>query len=290
MTIHMKINLAIIVMAAVIVALLTVFISTNSSKILNSLFPGKEQIIEYGDDFSQVTYYDGSRKSSVSIIDTTYKLAYYLHADCSSCIEMLPLIDRLQCIFMDYNIEVILLWENEIPTKKLSKYNFNNYSLRNTQLDSVYGSLFLIDGDNIVIFKDNKQLDSLVLKLFELDVFDRTKLISNANTYIVDYYGDNNNSDKPMLVYFHMIGCPDCEAIDPIIDSGEILNKYGVVRISVEKNVAKSENDVYMDDMKLFKQVYSINWYPSFLLIDNDEYKVIGKISREDLLTELNDF
>ena len=276
-------------MAVLILILSVAVITTNSEKIMNAIFPGKEQIIEYGDDFSKVTYYDGSRELNVSTIDSEYKLVYYLHADCSSCIEMLPLIDRIQSVFSDCNMKIILLWDNEIPKKTLSGYDFESYSLHKTQLDNVYGSVFLIDGANKVVFKDNKQLDSLVIKLFDLGIGDSATLISNTNSYIVENYG-YKGSDKPLMVYFSMIGCPDCEAVDPIIDSSEISEHYNVIKISVEKNTIADKTDLFMDDLKLYKKVYSISWYPSFLLIDNDRYMFVGETEKEELLQIFRDF
>lgn len=285
----MKKNIAMVVMTVLILILAITLIATNSEKIMNAIFPGKEQIIEYGDDFSEVAYYDGSSELNVSTIDSDYKLVYYLHADCSSCIEILPIIDRIQSIFSGCNMKTILLWDNEIPKKILSGYDFKSYSLHKTQLDTVYGSVFLIDGANRVIFKENKQLDSLVMKLFDLGIGDSAKLISNTNSYILDNYG-YKDADKPLLVYFSMIGCPDCEAVDPIIDSNEICGYYNVIKIFVEKNTTSDKTDLFMDDLKLYKKVYSISWYPSFLLIDTDRYMFVGKTEKEELLQIFRDF
>ena len=285
----MKKNILIIFLLLVI-AILGCIILVSSFKDNNIQYNYSQNIKAYGDDFSDIVMYDeNDNPSNISDIDADYRIAFFLHRDCSSCINMLPQIERLAEVYKAADLKVLLLWENEIPSDNISANNILNYSLHNVQIDDVYGTCFVIDKANKVEFRDESGLNSLVLKLSDDIDCDKEEIIESTNNYIRNHYG-TGNSEKPMLIYFSMIGCPDCEEADTVIYTDDIQDKYEIIKISIDKNDLKVDKDGYMDDMRLYKNIYSITWYPSFLLLSEDKYEFIGEVSMDELIRRLSDF
>ena len=115
-------------------------------------------------------------------------------------------------------------------------------------------------------------------------------LVQNSNNFIISEFSEQN--DLPDLVYFGMPGCPDCEEADEIVMSQEIQDRFDITRIERDKNAAA---DDIVDKLGIFKEIYKIDWYPSFLIIDNSgNYTLIGKTEAENLkltiLSSINDF
>ncbi len=285
----MKKNILIVCLIVVVIALaatLAVFIFSNS----NMNQPQSQNIKDYDSDFSDITFYDSNEESySITDIDATYKLVFFMEADCSSCIKMLPQVDRLSRIYDVAGLDVLVLWENDIPRSDVEEYDFSNYSLHNTQISEFYGTAFIIDEENKVEYKESVNMNSLVLKLSDYIECESEEIILSSNEYIKNYYGKGDLS-KPLLIFFSMIGCPDCEAADEVVYTEEMQEKYNIIKISMDKNDSIVVEDGYMDDMRLFKSIYSIVWYPSFLLLDETDYKFIGEMGLEELVAEFNDF
>ena len=100
-----------------------------------------------------------------------------------------------------------------------------------------------------------------------------------ADNYLKEKY---QSGEKPLLVYFAMDGCSDCEAANPIIEGEKIQDKYQVVTIYREKDKGKEIIDTY----SLLKRVYEITWYPSFVILDK-ETRIIGETPLQELETLL---
>ena len=82
---------------------------------------------------------------------------------------------------------------------------------------------------------------------------------------------DNSKTD---MIYFAMEGCKDCEAANQIIDE-DITTIYNIEKIYTENDYG-SEQFVDLND--IFATLYDISWYPSFLIIeDNQNYRIVGE-------------
>lgn len=119
-----------------------------------------------------------------------------------------------------------------------------------------------------------------------ISLSDHNKMIERLNKYYV-----GNDETKPTLVYFKMSGCPDCKAIEPIIKKEDIQKKYNIKYVYTEKSYG-AEKEVDINDIQA--KLYGIDWYPSFVLIDNYKgkykFKVIGQMEREKLVKEFYAF
>ena len=76
-----------------------------------------------------------------------------------------------------------------------------------------------------------------------------------------------------------MDGCPDCEAATPVVESKTIIDKYQIQIIYKYDDV---KNEI-KDKDQLFKLIYGIEWYPSFVILDNESYYVIGETPINEL-------
>lgn len=247
--------------------------------------------LEYGDKFSGFEFYDTvGNPVDNSFFNSAKKptVVLYLTADCSGCVDAITDFNRFQSVFGN-SLNYIFLWENEIPENLVDKYTSNvaSYTLNGkTKLSVSTPTYYIIDEENIVLFKDVER-SNLIQKILDLDLIKKDVIRRNATQYIIDSYFDANQSGKPKLVYFYMPGCSDCQAADNLIKSEQFDKKYAVVYIYKHDSV---EDNVILDKDKLFAKVYGVNWYPSFLLISDTNYKFVETANQEELESILNKF
>ena len=114
-------------------------------------------------------------------------------------------------------------------------------------------------------------------KLYDMPI-DRQHVMSRTNEYLVNKYG---NSDVPLFVYFTMEGCGDCELADQMIIDKGINDMYDVQRIFSYRT---QNTDLEVDKYKILMKIYNISWYPSFLIVYDEEYHFYGEENTEDFL------
>ena len=91
------------------------------------------------------------------------------------------------------------------------------------------------------------------------------------------------------MVYFSMDGCPDCIEADKVLEKESLLDLFSVHRIYREKDPSEERK---IDTFSLYKQIYGIDWYPTFLHLSDNGYALIGKTPTDQLeksLLELGD-
>lgn len=253
--------------------------------------PGKQNYIEYNDNVSDLAFFDAAGQES-RFDKETYKIVVYLSGDCGTCVDALPVLNEINQIYCkDEVIKMYLLWEDRIPKNKVEENKLldNSFSLNNVSISSSLDTVFVLNEKNEVIFVDSNGYENVLKFLNDKGTVNNETLVQNSNNFIISEFSEQN--DLPDLVYFGMPGCPDCKEADEIIMSQEIQDRFDVTRIERDKNAAV---DDIVDKLGIFKEIYKIDWYPSFLIIDNSgNYILIGKTEPENLkqtiLSSIND-
>lgn len=83
-----------------------------------------------------------------------------------------------------------------------------------------------------------------------------------------------------------MDGCPDCQNAEKLLNDNNIASKYDMITIYTVDSKGEKE---CVDEGEVLKNIYDIDWYPSFLILDGDKYEFIGQESDEKLLEKLKD-
>lgn len=247
--------------------------------------------LEYGDDFSEIEMYDETGK----IVDLPFgdgskaaTTVLYLTAECSGCIETISDFNRFKSVFGE-EVNFILLWEDDIPRNLIKKHGIDaiSYTLKGkTKLSTSTPTFYLIDGNKKIVFKDVDQ-SNLIQKLIEVDFIEKEVLQEKATQYIVNAYFESDRENRLKLVYFYMPGCSDCMAVNEFIKEEKLDEKYQIVYIYKYNS---TQEGVVIDKNKLFANVYGVNWYPSFILISDSGYEIVGKTSEEEVKMILKDY
>lgn len=247
--------------------------------------------LEYGDDFSEIEMYDETGK----IVDLSFgdgskaaTAVLYLTAECSGCIETISDFNRFKSVFGE-EVNFILLWEDDIPRNLIKKYGIDaiSYTLKGkTKLSTSTPTFYLIDSNKKIVFKDVDQ-SNLIQKLIEVDFIEKEVLQEKATQYIVNAYFESDRENRLKLVYFYMPGCSDCMAVNEFIKEEKLDEKYQIVYIYKYNS---TQEGVVIDKNKLFANVYGVNWYPSFILISDSGYEIVGKTSEEEVKMILKDY
>lgn len=247
--------------------------------------------LEYGDDFSEIEMYDETGK----IVDLSFgdgskaaTAVLYLTAECSGCIETISDFNRFKSVFGE-EVDFIFLWEDDIPRNLIKKYGIDaiSYTLKGkTKLSTSTPTFYLIDSNKKIVFKDVDQ-SNLIQKLIEVDFIEKEVLQEKATQYIVNAYFESDRENRLKLVYFYMPGCSDCMAVNEFIKEEKLDEKYQIVYIYKYNS---TQEGVVIDKNKLFANVYGVNWYPSFILISDSGYEIIGKTSEEEVKMILKDY
>lgn len=236
--------------------------------------------LRYGDKIDQIQVYD-MNNNAVSIQTTSkYTLLFYLSAYCGSCIEYLPEISLLYEILSDVDIEIKVVWLENPPKLQLSKNNLPyeiNYSMGNKiKLDSSTPTYYLLDENGTVIFKD-VVATNLIDKATELGVFSSPSVKERLNDYVRREYG-NPNKGTLTMVYFALEGCADCAKADEMIYNKNLEELFTIYRIYSYRDSVTPR-----DRYKIYKNIYEISWYPSFLILSEDDYRFVGNVEFAEL-------
>lgn len=247
--------------------------------------------LEYGDNFSGIEVYDMSGSLVNALFDDTPEaptVILYLAAECSGCMETISDFNRFEAVFSE-DVNFIFLWENEIPKNLIKKYDIDSksYTLKGkTKLSISTPTFYLIDCDKKIVFKDVDQ-SNLIQKIIELDSTEKVTLQEKATQYIKNTYFNCSDGNRLKLVYFYMPSCSDCMAINEFIKEERLDEKYQIAYIYKYNSTVE---DVIIDKNKLFAKVYGVNWYPSFVLISDSSYEIIGETNEEALKMILKNY
>jgi len=251
-------------------------------KVINriKIYLRSSQYLSVNDNISDLELYDIDNKKTE--LKNEYKFIVYLSADCGTCINHRPLLKKINETFgKDPNIIFMIIWEDKFPEDfVLDYYGFRDcsYSAKNFYAAKSYNTVFIADKDNKIVFAEEAGYEGAFDYILSLDIIDKEQLILNTNAHIISdlvrQYDDKNN-----LIYFSMPGCPDCSAADPIIYGKEITDRFNITRIELTKGAEAFD---FKDDYNIYKRVYDIDWYPSFLIINEDNsWDIVRKVDPE---------
>jgi len=282
-------TIIVIIVESVIILAIGIFgIVYFGPRIMNkvSSIMGNDQYISLGDSISDLPVIN-LQGEKVEFSDN-YKFIIFVSKDCSTCLSHLPSMVRINETFCkDQNVELMLIWRDETPEiEALESYGLENvsYIIEDYSMADSYNTVFLVDSGNNTIFTDTSGYEGIVDKIIELEILDRGKLILNSNSYIQNHLV-KNFSGKPDLIYFSMPGCPDCAEANPIVYSEEVMDKAFMTRIELVRGAKEHE---MKDDYNFFRKIYSIDWYPSFLVINNDgSWDIVRKVELDNMKQDI---
>ena len=263
-------NIILIAQSVLLLIIIAAGLIYFGPKIINKIedFGRRDQYVSVNDNLSELQFTDAYGEKAE--FGGKYKFVIYVSSDCSSCISHMFLMKRLnETICKDQDVELMLMWIDEAPPiETLENLNIENcsYVLDNYRMSGTYNTIFLLDQNNNVISLEHSDYGAITDKIIELGILDTEKAVTNTNSYITDNLAKNYGG-KSNLIYFSMPGCPDCADANPIMFSDEIADKAFMTRIEL---VGGAESYDIKDEFNLFKKIYSIDWYPSFLIINND--------------------
>ncbi len=246
--------------------------------------------LRYGDSFNELQIFDIEGNSVTFAFGEKNNILFYLSASCQSCVDVLRFSERLQAIFSEEDLRISFLWCDNIPVSLLEQYNINTENCYSTNGISALGastpSAYIIDNQGRITYY-NSDIKITIEKLYNqiTDLQDNLeKLQLNANQYLMREFNLVDLTRK-QVVYFYMEGCPDCAAADAILNSEDISKDFDLHYLYKYDD---TEPFHFKDDYALFRLVYGIKWYPSFLVLQEDEtYKIVGEVPLETLMNEI---
>lgn len=235
--------------------------------------------LKYGMEFPVDDLYDPVTEQMYND-NMKNKLIFLVSSECKGCMSDLEIIKMISHIYEDESLDILIVWSEIYNNDFITRHGLTaikNYSyIGNNIIASQTPFYFLVGADNNIIFADN-QMELLMEKLYDMPI-DIQHVMSRTNEYLVNKYG---NSDAPLLVYFTMEGCGDCELADQMIIDKGINDMYDVQRIFSYRT---QNTDLEVDKYKILMKIYNISWYPSFLIVNDDEYHFYGEENTEAFL------
>lgn len=241
--------------------------------------------LDYGDQFAGVEFID--TEGNIAALNTCekYTVVTYLSSTCSSCIKTLADFNRFSYIFGD-SLDYKILWMDEIPFAYIDKYSVDraiNFSLNGkAEISTSTPTFYILDKSGTIVFRDISR-ENLITKLVNLQLVATETLVANANEYICENLFETN-SEKDKFVYFYMPGCPDCEAADTVLSEIILEDKFDVMYVYKHDTTDLSK---VIDYDKLYARVYEITWYPSFLVLRDNSFRMIGEMPIDEIIDEI---
>lgn len=255
-------------------------------------FNNKKEFVylDFGDTFPkfEVTNYQ-DEKLKFPPTHKKYKLVFYLDTNCKTCVDQLEIVRRLNYMLEDNNIELNILWKDKIDLTLLNKHYIPlsmNYSLTNKKIDTNTPTIYILDDNNKIIF-NTMESEKLMKKIMDLEGISLDKIKEKTNKFFLGEYKKTNKYDtnKSLLVYFTLEGCSDCEKADSVIQNINVQKKHNILKV-YNSNISENNGEV-IDYGNLFLNLYSIEWYPSFLKIKDNKSIFIGETDIKDLESNL---
>ncbi len=236
-------------------------------------------IFEYGDtiEFDDIDL-------PVLDAESNYNLISYTSSSCASCITAIETVNRVADIWGS-TLGTLRLWEDNIPMN-VETVKYNHASLNGKySISSVLPTYYIVNNSYEILYKDTS-IDNVINKLLMLQIVPLASLRKSADNYIQSLC--SSNSEGQLMVIFSMTGCPDCKNADEIInESNVLLNQFNIAKIY---KYNETDSSKVKDDGAIFKGIYGITWYPSFLVYNvTGETIFIGEIPLDTLEQALLD-
>lgn len=240
----------------------------------------EEILLEYGDKFPLDKFKKLEKDNKEN--EDIYNIILYVDPYCDSCIENYIVVERMYKILSKEKIGVKIIWKQKPKEKAIDNIDVpkeNQYMVRNTNLLNEYPLFFITDKNSkVLMMTDN--ISKVMKKILELEEINRDKIIESSNIYLEGLI-DNPDRKKPSLIYFAMEGCPDCESAMEILTKNSILDHYNIQTIYTKDSYGEKE---FVDSGDFFMSIYGIDWYPSFLILKENEHIFIGQKTEQELV------
>ncbi len=259
------------------------YVESNASKSTNIID------LRYEDTFNTIPVVDIEGNKTNMRYGEKNTLLFYLSSACTSCGDVLRFCNRLQRVLGEDNLQVLLLWCDSIPVSLVNEYNIlysNCYRTDDmTTLNTPTPTAYILDNQGNILYY-NSDISKTIEKLYTqiVEIQDNVELLRiRANDYLREVY---NISDfkKQQVIFFAMTGCPDCIAADEILQ--DVKEKKDIYYLYKYDDMDTSH---FKDDYALFRLIYGIDWYPSFLVFQSEkDYKIIGEVPVDTLVNVLD--
>lgn len=240
------------------------------------------RIIGFGDDFSKIPVINLENEQEYLNTSQKYRLIFVFDPLCGTCKRQLEVITYFKSFYEPF-LDVSILWEDQvIETSILEQYDVPeniNYLLGMNSISISTPTALIVGKDNRVLFVSS-DMDKIAMKINRLDGISMETVRKN----VCNFFFEKCKSKKDIMIYFALQGCHDCEMADEVIDN-DIEEKYLITKIYDSEAYGEEE---YVDLDNIYRSIFDIDWYPSFLLIDkNNNYKFVGKTDIRELKATL---
>lgn len=291
-TLHILIFLLLFLVISEFVIILLQRNRTKEQKETETISDVTIKDLRYGDSFYTIPVLDAEGKEAVLKCGEHNTVLFYLSPSCASCGDALRFAGRLQRVFGEDNLQVLLLWSDSMPVSLIEEYGIapeNCFSINGSiAINAPTPTAYLLDSQGSIIYY-NADIKLCIEKLYMQVVEEglEKQLRLNANRYLVEHFGISD-FEKQQIVYFCMDGCPDCAAADDILANDEGKDERNLYYLYTYNDTEPSHE---RDEYALLKLVYGIEWYPSFLILQSEEeYRIVGEVPVETLLQELDSY
>jgi len=246
--------------------------------------------LRYGDSFDMIKVADTEGNEATLKYGASHTVLFYLSSSCTGCKDALRFVKRLQSVFGEDNLQVLLLWSDSIPVSLIEEYGIalkNCFSTGDSiVINTPTPTAYILDSKGSILYYNSDIkicMEKLYMQAAEEGLGEQFRL--NASRYLIEHY-EISDFETQQIIYFCMEGCPDCAAADDILENGDRKDERSLHYLYTYNDAEPSHE---RDEYALFKLVYDIEWYPSFLVLQSEEeYEIIGEIPVEMLIEELD--
>lgn len=243
--------------------------------------------VHYGDMAEQIPVrHAGEQEITTLPYGQEVTLVVYLSEACKTCLDSLAEYERISGILGQEDISYVFLFSDRIPASIAEQYGVSLeqcYTVDSSvELALSTPTWMYLNSDGMIemLHTDGE----LVLeKILKSGYIAEQQLQGNAQNYLMEHFSDTNG-EKPVLFYFSMQGCKDCAAADEMIEEQGLEEQFEIIRIYTEQDPGQN---LISDQFQLFRRVYDLNWYPSFLLVRDEKAELIVEQSLEALQERL---
>lgn len=246
--------------------------------------------VRYGDMAAQIPVrHAGEHEITTLPYGQPVTLVVYLSEACRTCLDSLAEYERISGILGQEDINYVFLFSDRIPVSIAEQYGVSLeqcYTVDSSvELALSTPTWMYLNSDGMIemLHTDGELVLEKILKSGYLA---QEQLQENAQNYLTGHFSETDG-EKPVLFYFSMQGCKDCAAADEMIEEQGLEERFEIIRIYTEQDPGQN---LISDQLQLFRRVYDLNWYPSFLLVRGETAELIVEQSlgalQERLLRE----
>lgn len=248
----------------------------------NMMFNVKKQTqVIQGEEFPKIQFYTKDDEKVKEIFLDGNNVIFYLSDTCSACVQKLESISMIIDIYSLNGWSYLILWEDNIPLKKIEKFGIDteiNYTLKGKFEIGKVPQYFILDQETKVKFRIESNLDILVRKIREEMLGVDVKYQEKAIKYILNKEMIDLKTEDEVLILFETTNGEECYKLKKIINKSEIEDKYKVVWIDDDY---WSSSDNINDSTGILRNIFNINSYPAGVLIKNTQIMKNFKNSEE---------